>query len=173
MGSSRHCLISRSSLLFACPYLSHPHWRGDASPFHLESHHRPVHSRSSHESLRASSPTAPRFENSTISLFIRGRKLHGTSFGTEHFLGYVVVTRQKVIFDENSGLFDENPRPSSSIGTSPTRVEYRLRDSNAKRCSVFLRKSRVTRKWNSASRLVFPTPSRKLVEKRQTHFRWH
>ena len=57
MGGLRHCLISRSSLLFACPYLSYPHWRGDASPFHLESHHRPVHSRSSHESLRTSSPT--------------------------------------------------------------------------------------------------------------------
>ena len=71
------------------------------------------------------------------------------------------VKRHKVIFDENPGSFDENPRVRSSIGTSPKRMEYHPRNSNAKRCSVFLRGSRVTRKWNRTSRLVFLTPSRK------------
>ena len=104
---------------------------------------------------------------------IRAIKLFGTSFGMEHLSGYEPVKRHKVIFNENPGSFDENPKLRSSIGTPPKRMEYRLRDSNARRCSVSFRGSRVTRKWNRTSRLVFPTPSRKLVQKRQTHFWWH
>ena len=79
----------------------------------------------------------------------------------EHLSGYEPVKRHKVIFDEHPGSFDGNPKPRSSIGTSPKRMEYHPRNSNAKRCSVFLRGPRVTRKWNRTSRLVFLTPSRK------------